>query len=519
MSPSEPKTKRREPHEGPTAQADDSQAPANGNNKDTPLAAKTHSIRRDLLVGILLPALLFVAYNTYSLYRESLHAINTAYDRSLLASAKVIGEQLDVQGYDDSAIIDSTVPYSALEAFEAETRSRMFYRVSNMHGELISGFAEVPLWRGTIAAQPPYAALVDFYNAEFRERPVRIAALLQPVASARGRGMALVQVAETLEIRETLARQILWTTLLKQALLCMSLALIVFWVVRRSTRPILQLSDQVHARDADDLSPLQIPPSTPQEVRPLIDATNQVMQRLAQQLQHQRRFVRDASHQLRTPLAVLKAQVQSAQRGDVEAHQAFTEIEHTVNRATRLANQMLALAKVEQQRLTAPKHVHNVADIVRDLVIDLSPLIAQKNLDFSLEASDIYAQADDWMLRELIRNLLHNAVKFSPPDGRLHVDLRQIVDPEPRGQLSIQDAGPGISDEFRTRLFQPFTTMDSSNGTGLGLAICQEIATALHGTLNLQNRVAQGITEGLNAEFRFPTTMAASSNSDPHANI
>ena len=93
------------------------------------------------------------------------------------------------------------------------------------------------------------------------------------------------------------------------------------------------------------------------------------------------------------------------------------------------------------------------------------------------------------------------------------------MNPEPRGQLSIQDAGPGISDEFRTRLFQPFTTMDSSNGTGLGLAICQEIATALHGTLNLQNRVAQGITEGLNAEFRFPTTMAASSNSDPHANI
>ncbi len=117
---------------------------------NTPLPVPTNaprhtaSIRRNLLWGILLPVIIFMAFNTSSLYQQSLHAINTAYDRSLLASAKVIGEQLTVQGYDELAIVDSSVPYSALEAFEADNQSRLFYRVSNMSGELIAGFAEMP---------------------------------------------------------------------------------------------------------------------------------------------------------------------------------------------------------------------------------------------------------------------------------------------------------------------------------------------------------------------------------------
>ena len=118
------------------------------------------SLRSALLWGILLPVSLLVGINTVSLYSEALGAINTAYDRTLLASSKSIGEQLDVSGYDEQAVIRAVVPYAALEAFEADNQSRLFYRVSNQKGELVSGFDQLPFWRGIIPLKPPYAALV-----------------------------------------------------------------------------------------------------------------------------------------------------------------------------------------------------------------------------------------------------------------------------------------------------------------------------------------------------------------------
>ena len=209
---------------------------------------RQRSLRRQLLLGILLPTLLLIGVNTYSLYHQALAALNTAYDRTLLASAKSISEQLDVHGYDDAAELRATVPYSALEAFEADNQSRMFYRVSTLQGGLVSGFAELPFWQGSIAQRPPYAALVDFYDAQFRDQDVRVAVLLQPVASAQGRGMAVIQVAETLELRHALTRQILWNTLQRQAILVAVIAVVVVVVVQRATRPVRRLSEEIARR-------------------------------------------------------------------------------------------------------------------------------------------------------------------------------------------------------------------------------------------------------------------------------
>jgi two-component system sensor histidine kinase TctE len=157
--------------------------------------------------------------------------------------------------------------------------------------------------------------------------------------------MATVQVAETLELRHTLAKQILLDTLLRQALLIGLITLAVFAVVHRVTQPVRKLSQRLSQRREDDLTPIDAP-DLPQEILPLTDATNQVMQRLQHLLDHQKRFVRDAAHQLRTPLAVLKVQVQSALRGDLASTDALQEIQQTIDRATVLANQMLSLAKV-----------------------------------------------------------------------------------------------------------------------------------------------------------------------------
>ncbi|WP_018904549.1 sensor histidine kinase [Variovorax paradoxus] len=462
------------------------------------------SLRARLLLGILAPVALFIVINSVSLYRQSLAAATTAYDRTLLASAKTIGEQLDVEGYDENARLRAIVPYSALEAFEADNRSRLFYRVSALDGEMVSGFAELPFWRGRIPDRGAYAALVDFYDARFRDQPVRMAVLLQPVASGRGRGMAVVQVAETLELRETLVRKLLVDMLWRQLLLMGVIALVTVLVVQRATRPVRELGEAIEKRAADDFSPIDAP-DAPRELRPLVDATTEVMGRLQRLLDHQKRFVRDSAHQLRTPLAVLKAQVQSARRGDVPPEQALGEISQTVERATTLANQMLSLAKVEQLRQRPESMPLELGEVVRQIALDLSPLIADKALDFELAIDGpVTVRAHQWMLQELTRNLLHNAIKQSPRGGALLVMVRSDG---PEAVLTVRDQGPGIAAELRQRLFAPFSAGDTASGSGLGLAICREIVLALGGRISLDNRSAQENSAqviGLDAVVRLP---------------
>ena len=464
-----------------------------------PHKARPLSLRRYLLLGMLLPIGLFVVIDTFSLYRQALKSINVAYDRTLLASAKSIGELLDVTGEDERAVLRVTVPYAALEAFEADNQSRMFYRVSTQSGKLVSGFGDLPFWQGRLPVHSTYAALVDFYDDAFRSEPVRVAVLLQPVVSETGRGMAVIQVAETLELRQALARQILVDTLWRQAILVAVIALVAVVVVQRATRPVRRLSAALQARPEGDLSEISAP-DAPRELLPLVDATNQVMERLQHLLDHQKRFVRDAAHQLRTPLAVLKTQVQSAMRGDIPPDQALRELNDTVDRATTLANQMLSLAKVEQLRQQADAPLLDLSDIVRAVSLDLSPLIAAKDIDFDIDTQPAPMCAHDWMLRELTRNLLHNAVRHTPAHGTLSV---RVLADDRYAALTIADSGPGISPELRVRLFQPFASGDVRSGSGLGLTLCQEIVVALGGTIGLDNRLDHGRVMGLDAAVRL----------------
>jgi two-component system, OmpR family, sensor histidine kinase TctE len=470
----------------------------------TPLAALPASLTRYLLAGILLPVLLFVVLNTYSMYTQALASANLAYDRTLLASAKTIGELLDVQGQGSDLKVISRVPYSALEAFEADNRSRMFYRVTGFQGELVSGFDALTPWTGRIADQPPYSALVDFYDDIVQGQPVRVAVLLQPVAGLQGSGMATVQVAETLELRQTLARDLLVSTLWRQALLVLVIAAAVVWVVRRAMQPVRALSAEISARADNDLSPLPSA-NAPRELLPLVAATNQLMQRLDHLLQHQKRFVRDTAHQLRTPLAVLKTQTQSALRGDVPPLQALQEISHTVDTTTTLANQMLSLAKVEQLRQQANAPLTDWATVLRELALDMAPLMADKDIDFGIQTQPAPVRAHDWMLRELTRNVLHNAIKHSPVGAELTV---RLVTDTTTAELVVADHGSGIDADMQQRLFQPFSAgakrQDEASGTGLGLAICLEIVNALDGAINLDNRTVQGRINGLDACVRLP---------------
>ena len=225
------------------------------------------------------------------------------------------------------------------------------------------------------------------------------------------------------------------------------------------------------------------------------------MARLQHLLENQKRFVRDTVHQLRLPLAVLKVQVQSALRGDMDTKEALADISQTVERATLLANQMLALAKVKQRRQQPERHAIDLAAVVRQVALDVSPLIAEKDIDFGIHSEPALVQAHEWMLGELTRNLLHNAIKHTPPGDTLTV---QVMSEKSQAVLTISDSGCGIAAELAARLYQPFSTGDVPHGSGLGLAICHEIVQALAGSISLQNRLKHGKVIGLDAAVHLP---------------
>jgi two-component system sensor histidine kinase TctE len=288
----------------------------------------------------------------------------------------------------------------------------------------------------------------------------------------------------------------------RQLVLLAVIAGVTVFVVQRATRPVRHLGELIEARAPDDFSPIDAP-DTPRELRPLVDATTEVMGRLQRLLDHQKRFVRDSAHQLRTPLAVLKAQVQSARRGDVPTAEALAEISDTVERATTLANQMLSLAKVEQLRQQPESQAVDLGQAVRQIALDLSPLMADKALDVELSAGSapVLVRAHRWMLQELARNLLHNAIKHSPPGGAVVV---RVGAEDGTAVFVVSDHGAGIPDELRQRLFAPFAAGDVVSGSGLGLAICQEIVLALGGSIALDNREIGGQRDGLDAVVRLP---------------
>ncbi len=446
---------------------------------------------------------LFVALHAVLVYQETLSALNAAYDRSLLASAKTIGESLELRGGASDSQIVAQVPYAALEAFEADSRTRMTYRVTDARGGLVSGYPDMQLSPLSKPEGHGYAALVEFFDANYDGRDVRVARLMQPLSNAATAAMAQIDVAETLELRLSLARNALRQAVGHHALMLMLMYAVVFAVVHRATSGVRRIGRQIEARDPQDLSPVDVR-EAPRELRPALEAANRMLSALHDVGERQKRFVRDAAHQLRTPLAVLKVQAQSTLRGDVEPMQGLREINATIDRATHVANQMLALAQVEQMRLVAARDgtpVQAFDAVVRDVALALAPLIAQRDIEFDIDTDAAQVRAHDWMLSELTRNLLANAIRFTPEGGLLVV---MLVNDGDCAVLSIADSGPGMAADQRDGLFVPFsgksTEVSEHAGAGLGLVICQDICKAIGATFTLDNAFPSGLV----ASVRVP---------------
>lgn len=449
----------------------------------TRLAAKPlGSLRQQLLRWLILPLVALVALNAVSLYRDALEAADVAYDRSLLSSTRALAERVTVK---DGKVV-ANVPYVALDSFETDTLGRIYYKVTGLAGETVSGYGDLPPVPANVPRSDLYPALVRFYHASYNGEPVRIAALLQPVYDDSMRGIALIQVGETLDARNALSRDILLNTLWRQALLVLAVAALVWFAVRLVLRPLMRLKNEVETRPLSDLSTID-QALVHKEVRPLVAAMNGTMARMQDLVASQRRFIADASHQLRTPLAVLKTQAALALReNDPAAMRAIVgSIAATTDSAIHLANRLLVLARIEHGGGGEGVRPVSLGALARQVGLELALPAVQKGIDLALEAqddADTTVMGQQLLLHELVANLVDNAIRYTPAGGSvlLRVGMRSasVV-------LEVSDSGPGIPESEHGQVLMPFyraqATLEANpGGTGLGLAIVRDIVT-LHG--------------------------------------
>ncbi|MFC4932041.1 sensor histidine kinase [Massilia sp. GCM10023247] len=466
------------------------------------------SLRNQLLRWLILPLVALVALNAISLYRDALEAADIAYDRSLLASTRALAERVSVR----DGKVTADVPYVALDSFETDTLGRIYYKVTGLQGETVSGYGDLPPVPKHVPRSDLYPALVRFYHADYNGEPVRIAALLQPVFGDTIRGIALIQVGETLDARHALSRRILVDTLLRQALLVLAVATLVWFAVRLVLRPLMRLKNEVETRALSDLSDVD-PALVHKEVRPLVTAMNGAMARMQDLVASQRRFIADASHQLRTPLTVLKTQAELALREDDPAamRAIVRSLAGTTDSAIHLANRLLTLARIEHGggalALQAPV---SLAALARQVGLELAVPAVQKGIDLALEVEDgidTTVQGQELLLHELVSNLADNAIRYTPPGGSVQLRVRR----QAAGVLlEVADSGPGIAPGEHDKVFMPFyraqATLEANpGGTGLGLAIVRDIAD-MHGATLALGRGADG--RGLQVGVLFPASGA-----------
>ncbi|MBI2772636.1 MAG: sensor histidine kinase [Burkholderiales bacterium] len=466
--------------------------------------ALPRSIRARLLLWLSLPLVVFLAIDAWANYSAALRTAQLAFDRLLVTSTHALADLIRLE----RGQLVISLPHAALEIYdhvsaaaepgELETRGRMLYRVGFLDGAYLAGDRELPAYTARPPSHPVYRSMIELYDSRSGPEPMRMAALLQPVESFDGARLVVVQVAESSAYRDALARRILLETLVRQAVLLVVVLALIWVVATLALKPLTLLAARLDARSAHDLTPLA-PAPVPSELTPVVGGFDGLLARLAHAQEQQRRFVADASHQLRTPLTVLQLQAESGLRGDVPAQEALASVAATTQRATRLAEQLLSLAKAQQTAATEAPQDADLREIASEAAVELSPLIAAKYLDFRFECEPCTASTHRWMVREIVANLLKNAIEFTPDHGVLGIRT-EFEGGSPA--LVVWDSGPGLSDAMKEQVFTPFATDRPSRGAGLGLAICRDLASALGASLQLANR--GGAQGGLQARLVMP---------------
>ena len=444
-----------------------------------------------LLLSI--PLCVLALINTWFDYRSADNAA-LQQDRQLLKLVPLLADSVVAVGKTvDVPPVLLAAP--AIEEFLSDRDGLTAFCIANLEGQVLVG-------NDWLSALPPTTHEPEFASLE--EGGVTYRIVSQRVNTAAGEWV--VRLADGSDSRQHWVKGVLLKVLLPNMVLMLVAVFVINWAVRQALRPLLELRNAVEHRSLHDLSPINVQTS-PEEVRPLVQSLNRLFDLVNAQAESQRRFVADAAHQLRTPLAGLQAQVEawaqavnspppmSALREGYMSDKAIAAVDSSsaaitlgadkinhlrdaVRRTSQLANQLLALSRADARSLDAqPLQRVDLKALCETLLEAYLDAAAAKQIDLGLEAQTVHVTGYEWLLRELLGNLLDNALKYTPTGGR--VTLRcacRRTDEAPF--LEVEDDGPGVPADKRQRVLERFYRVPGtmSEGNGLGLAIADEIA-------------------------------------------
>jgi len=435
-----------------------------------------HSLFGEILDWMLAPLLLLWPMSIAITYLVAKSIANQPFDHALEDNVTVLAQQVkEVDGR-----VSARLPGSARDILRADDIDSVYFQVSGPRGELVDGDRDLPQ---PVLDDAERNGRVHFRNETLHGTPVRVAyawVKLQPLLEAQAEPrLALVQVAETLDKRAQLANEIIKGVILPQFIILPVILALVWFALSRGLSPLAQLQERIRARPPDDLSPIDSR-QVPEEISPLVGSLNDMLERLADTIDAQKRFIADAAHQMKTPLAGMRMQSELALRqvDPDEIHRSLEQLAHSSESATRLVNQLLALARAENQpHAGLALEPLDLGRLAREVVQDWVPASFDKEIDLGFEAQGEPVQIDGsaMMLRELLSNLIDNALRYTPAGGSVTVRVRTSG---LHALLEVEDTGPGIAPAERARVFERFYRIlgSSASGSGLGLAIVREIA-------------------------------------------
>ena len=448
------------------------------------------SLFGEILDWMLTPLLLLWPISLALTWLVAQGIANKPFDRALEYNAHALAQLITVR----QGQAQFNLPQPASEILRADDSDMVYYQVTGPRGELLSGERALP-------PPPPDAkpaGEVLLRDAELRGIDIRMASIWVRLPGRDGK-KALVQVAETREKRSVLATEIIKGVMLPQFVLLPLAVLLVWLALARGIQPLNQLEERIRARSPDDLSPLDHR-TVPLEVAPLVDSVNDLLRRLNESIATQKRFLADAAHQLKTPLAGLRMQADLAQREGTNTDDlklSLKQIGRSSIRATHTVNQLLSMARAEGGSTTGLKRQPvDLAALVIEVVQDSVPRALDKGIDLGYEgaepnASGVWMEGNATLLKELVRNLVDNAINYTPsePEKPGMVTARVLADKFGRVvMVQVEDSGPGVPEAERELVFQPFYRAlgTEADGSGLGLPIVREIARQHGGEVRLE---------------------------------
>ena len=440
-------------------------------------------LRRRLLVMLLAPLVVLALLNAWFDYRSA-DNVAEQQDRRLAAlvpllADSVIGEAVRV----GDAPVMLLAP--ALAEFLKDHNGSAVFAITDPDGRWLAGEP----WLA--AALAPTTREPEFHTEENRGTTWRIVRQRQQTVL----GEVVVALADGSDSRQQWARSILYKVLLPNLVLIGAAAFAVGWAVERALKPLLALKDAVERRSPRDLSSFDDSRS-PEEVRPLVQSLNRLFGMVNAHAESQRRFVADAAHQLRTPLAGLQAQVEAWAQA-VNSHEPggtlqlqaeqVNKLQGATRRTSQLANQLLALSRADARTMqNQPQQQVDLKTLCEDMLGTHLDAASAKHIDLGLDTRPVQVLGHDWLLRELLSNVVDNAVKYTPAGGTVTIRCGLVG---AKALLEVEDDGPGIPVDERARVLERFYRVQGTGGegNGLGLAIAQEIARVHHSQLVLQS--------------------------------